>query len=90
MERCDWLFLGNSLVAVCTVLSYPSIGLGQEVEGRLVLAGEECQGVRRSLVECGSGDTVKAQAGTAEPTKASVQRYTEQCSPDPVDKVDNV
>ena len=33
---------------------------------------------------------VKAQAGTAEPTEASVQRYTEQCSPDPVDKVDDV
>ena len=34
--------------------------------------------------------TVKAQAGTAEPTEASVQRYTEQCSPDPVDEVDDV
>ena len=33
------------VVAVCTVLSYLSIGLGQEVEGGLVLAGEECQGV---------------------------------------------
>ena len=33
---------------------------------------------------------VKAQAGTAEPTEASVQRYTEQCSPDPVDEVDDV
>ena len=44
-------------VAVCTVLSYPSIGLGREVEGGLVLAGEECQGVRRGLVECGGGDT---------------------------------
>ena len=33
---------------------------------------------------------VKAQAGTAEPTEASVQRYTEQYSPDPVDKVDDV
>ena len=43
-------------VAVCTVLSYPSIGLGREVEGGLVLAGEECQGVRRGLVECGGGD----------------------------------
>ena len=32
-------------VAVCTVLSYPSIGLGQDVEDRLVLAGEECQEV---------------------------------------------
>ena len=45
------------LVAVCTVLSYPSIGLGREVEGGLVLAGEECQGVRRGLVERGGGDT---------------------------------
>ena len=44
-------------VAVCTVLSYLSIGLGREVEGSLVLAGEECQGVRRGLVECGGGDT---------------------------------
>ena len=44
-------------VVVCTVLSYPSIGLGQEVEGRLVLAGEECQGVRRGLVEHGGSDT---------------------------------
>ena len=34
--------------------------------------------------------SVKAQAGTAEPTEASVQRYTEQCSPDPVDEVDDV
>ena len=33
---------------------------------------------------------VKAQAGTAELTEASVQRYTEQCSPDPVDEVDDV
>ena len=37
--------------------SYLSIGLGREVEGRLVLAGEECQGVRRGLVERGGGDT---------------------------------
>ena len=44
-------------VAVCTVLSYPSIGLGREVEGGLVLAGEECQGARRGLVEHGGGDT---------------------------------
>ena len=44
-------------VAVCTVLSYPSIGLGREVEGGLVLAGEECQGARRGLVERGGGDT---------------------------------
>ena len=44
-------------VAVCTVPSYPSIGLGREVEGGLVLAGEECQGVRRGLVERGGGDT---------------------------------
>ena len=44
-------------VAVRTVLSYPSIGLGQEVEGGLVLAGEECQGVQRGLVERGGGDT---------------------------------
>ena len=44
-------------VAVRTVLSYPSIGLGQEVEGGLVLAGEECQGARRGLVEHGGGDT---------------------------------
>ena len=44
-------------VTVCTVLSYPSIGLGQEVEGGLVLAGEECQGVQRGLVERGGGDT---------------------------------
>ena len=47
----------QKIVAVCTVLSYPSIGLGREVEGRLVLAGEECQGVRRGLVERGGGDT---------------------------------
>ena len=33
---------------------------------------------------------VKAQAGTAELTEASVQRYTEQYSPDPVDEVDDV
>ena len=46
-----------STVVVCTVLSYPSIGLGREVEGGLVLAGEECQGVRRGLVEHGGGDT---------------------------------
>ena len=45
------------IVAVCTVLSYPSIGLGREVEGGLVLAGEECQGVRRGLVERGDSDT---------------------------------
>ena len=32
-------------VAVCTVLSYLSIGLGQDVEGGLVLAGEECKEV---------------------------------------------
>ena len=44
-------------VVVCTVLSYPSIGLGREVEGGLVLAGEECQGVRRGLVERSGGDT---------------------------------
>ena len=44
-------------VAVCTVLSYLSIGLGREVEGGLVLTGEECQGVRRGLVEHGGGDT---------------------------------
>ena len=50
-----WLILSH--VVVCTLLSYPSIGLGREVEGRLVLAGEECQGVRRGLVECGGGDT---------------------------------
>ena len=51
--------LANSLlcVAVCTVPSYPSIGLGREVEGGLVLAGEECQGARRGLVERGGGDT---------------------------------
>ena len=48
---------GLQSVAVCTVLSYLSIGLGREVEGGLVLAGEECQGVRRGLVECGGGDT---------------------------------
>ena len=47
----------ESDVAVCTILSYPGIGLGQEVEGGLVLAGEECQGVRRGLVERGGGDT---------------------------------
>ena len=47
----------STFVAVCTVLSYPSIGLGREVEGGLVLTGEECQGVRRGLVECGGGDT---------------------------------
>ena len=35
----------GKIVAVCTVLSYPSIGLGREVEGGLVLAGEECQEV---------------------------------------------
>ena len=44
-------------VVVCTVLSYPSIGLGREVEGGLVLAGEECQGAQRGLVEHGGGDT---------------------------------
>ena len=44
-------------VAVRTVLSYPSIGLGREAEGGLVLAGEECQGARRGLVERGGGDT---------------------------------
>ena len=51
--------LANSLlcVAVCTVPSYPSIGLGREAEGGLVLAGEECQGARRGLVERGGGDT---------------------------------
>ena len=48
---------GLQSVAVCTVPSYPSIGLGREAEGGLVLAGEECQGVRRGLVECGGGDT---------------------------------
>ena len=48
---------GLQSVAVCTVLSYPSIGLGREVEGGLVLAGEECQGARRGLVERGGGDT---------------------------------
>ena len=48
---------GLQSVAVCTVLSYPSIGLGREVEGGLVLAGEECQGARRGLVEHGGGDT---------------------------------
>ena len=47
----------QSFVAVRTVPSYPSIGLGREVEGGLVLAGEECQGVRRGLVERGGGDT---------------------------------
>ena len=47
----------QAAVAVRTVPSYPSIGLGREVEGGLVLAGEECQGVRRGLVECGGGDT---------------------------------
>ena len=36
---------GLQSVAVCTVPSYLSIGLGQDVEGGLVLAGEECQGV---------------------------------------------
>ena len=40
-----WQVLFLWLVAVCTVLSYLSIGLGREVEGRLVLAGDECQGV---------------------------------------------
>ena len=49
----DYLFS----VAVCTVPSYPSIGLGREVEGGLVLTGEECQGARRGLVEHGGGDT---------------------------------
>ena len=48
---------GLQSVVVCTVLSYPSIGLGREVEGGLVLAGEECQGVRRGLVERSGGDT---------------------------------
>ena len=55
-----FMFLGVMMtkdVAVCTVLSYLSIGLGREVEGGLVLAGEECQGVRRGLVERGGGDT---------------------------------
>ena len=45
------------VVAVRTVPSYPSIGLGREAEGGLVLAGEECQGARRGLVERGGGDT---------------------------------
>ena len=44
-------------VAVRTVPSYPSIGLGREAEGGLVLAGEECQGARRGLVERGGDDT---------------------------------
>ena len=48
---------GLQSVAVCTVLSYPSIGLGQEVEGGLVLAGEECQEAQRGLVERGDSDT---------------------------------
>ena len=52
-----WEMLDQLCVAVCTVLSYPSIGLGQEVEGGLVLAGEECQEARKSLVEHGGGDT---------------------------------
>ena len=47
----------QQVVAVCTVLSYLSIGLGREVEGGLVLTGEECQEVRRGLVEHGGGDT---------------------------------
>ena len=33
---------GLQSVAVCTVLSYLSVGLGQDVKGRLVLTGEEC------------------------------------------------
>ena len=60
-----------------------------------------CQKVGHLAVNCRSKkknkkgkrkqlNTVKAQAGTAEPTEASVQRYTEQCSPDPVDEVDDV
>ena len=65
MLSCGWnpLLAKNSDmpeesdVAVCTVPSYPSIGLGREVEGGLVLAGEECQGARRGLVERGGGDT---------------------------------
>ena len=48
---------GLRSVAVCTVLSYPSVGLGRDVEGGLVLTGEECQGVRRGLVEHGGDDT---------------------------------
>ena len=51
------LLLYYLIVAVCTVLSYPSIGLGREAEGGLVLAEEECQGARRGLVERGGGDT---------------------------------
>ena len=50
-------FIKDYSVAVRTVPSYPSIGLGREVEGGLVLAGEECQGARRGLVERGGGDT---------------------------------
>ena len=44
-------------VAVRTVPSYPSVGLGRDAEGGLVLAGEECQGARRGLVERGGDDT---------------------------------
>ena len=54
---CAPAVVGLLLVAVRTVPSYPSIGLGREAEGGLVLAGEECQGVRRGLVERGGGDT---------------------------------
>ena len=61
-DICRQSYIGSAsnrelVVAVHTVLSYPSIGLGREVEGGLVLAGEECQGVRRGLVERGGGDT---------------------------------
>ena len=61
----------KKLVAVCTVLSYPSIGLGREVEGGLVLAGEECQGVRRGLVERG---------GVLQPRRNTVFIYSQEAA----------
>ena len=47
-----------------------------------------CQGVTSEAQQ--HDPYVKAQAGTAELTEASVHRYTEQYSPNPVDKVDDV